>query len=370
MAGVNRDKAVFNFMMDCYVGYLETAFSACRMASAHSGRMTRAHSIVDASGVSLSTMANVRVIKEVAKIGTSYYPEIMRKVTIVNMPWAFAAVWKLVAPLLPEQTRQKVAIYGSDFLPSLLDDIDEADLPAFLGGKKDDAELSVPRAAPIPAESRIGGFAIGCQAYSFNRFTLFEAIEKTELTGSKVIEFFPGQALSPDQRAVKWDHNAGDDVIATVKAKLAKHGIRAVNYGVVGVPKDEAGARKIFEFAKKMELYAITTESTESIDTIEKLVKEFDVRVGYHNHPVQPKNPNYKVWDPNYILASVKRPVDSITMSTPNCFHGSSAGLLALTTWISWPLTTSTSSSALSGLDFLLVTVPENRPWVESYLTR
>lgn len=157
-------------------------------------------------------------------------------------------------------------------------------------------------AAPIPAESRIGGFAIGCQAYSFNRFTLFEAIEKTELTGSKVIEFYPGQALSPDQRAVKWDHNAGDDVIATVKAKLAKHGIRAVNYGVVGVPKDEAGARKIFEFAKKMELYAITTESTESIDTIEKLVKEFDVRVGYHNHPVQPKNPNYKVWDPNYIL--------------------------------------------------------------------
>ncbi len=161
-------------------------------------------------------------------------------------------------------------------------------------------------AAPIPAESRIGGFAIGCQAYSFNRFTLFEAIEKTELTGSKVIEFYPGQALSPDQRAVKWDHNAGDDVIATVKAKLAKHGIRAVNYGVVGVPKDEAGARKIFEFAKKMELYAITTESTESIDTIEKLVKEFDVRVGYHNHPVQPKNPNYKVWDPNYILALVK----------------------------------------------------------------
>jgi hypothetical protein len=152
VAGVNRDKAVFNFMMDCYVGYLETAFSACRVASAHSGRMTRAHSIVDASGVSLSTMANVRVIKEVAKIGTSYYPEIMRKVTIVNLPWAFAAVWKLVAPLLPEQTRQKVAIYGSDFLPALLDDIDEADLPAFLGGKKDDAELNVPRAAPIPAE--------------------------------------------------------------------------------------------------------------------------------------------------------------------------------------------------------------------------
>ena len=161
-------------------------------------------------------------------------------------------------------------------------------------------------AAPIPDEFRIGGFAIGCQAYSFNRFTLFEAIEKTEQTGSKVVEFFPGQALSPDHRDIKWDHNASDETIALVKAKLAKHGIRGVNYGVVGIPKDEAGARKIFEFAKKMELYAITTESTESIDTIEKLVKEFDIRVAYHNHPRQPKNPNSKVWDPNYILELVK----------------------------------------------------------------
>ena len=161
-------------------------------------------------------------------------------------------------------------------------------------------------AAPIPDENRVGGFAIGCQAYSFNRFTLFEAIEKTEQTGSKVIEFFPGQALSPEQRAVKWDHNSSDEIITQVKAKLVKHGIRGVNYGVVGIPIDEAGARKVFEFAKKLGLYGVTTESTESIEIIDKLVKEYDIRVGYHNHPRQADNPNYKVWDPNYILALVK----------------------------------------------------------------
>ena len=32
-------------------------------------------------------------------------------------------------------------------------------------------------AAPIPDDSKIGGFAIGCQAYSFNRFSVSEAIE-------------------------------------------------------------------------------------------------------------------------------------------------------------------------------------------------
>ena len=53
-------------------------------------------------------------------------------------------------------------------------------------------------AAPIPADARVGGFAIGCQAYSFNRFSAFEAIEKTEQTGGKIIEFYPGQRLSKE----------------------------------------------------------------------------------------------------------------------------------------------------------------------------
>lgn len=158
----------------------------------------------------------------------------------------------------------------------------------------------------IPDEYKTGGFAIGCQAYTFNRFSVFEAIEKTAHAGAKVIEFYPGQKLSKEEPAVGWDHNVSDEVIAKVKAKLAEHKIMAVNYGVVGIPKDEAAARKIFAFAKKMGMRGITTESTESIDTIEKLVKEYDLVVGYHNHPRQPNNPNYKVWDPNYIVELTK----------------------------------------------------------------
>ncbi|MBM3840988.1 MAG: sugar phosphate isomerase/epimerase [Verrucomicrobia bacterium] len=162
------------------------------------------------------------------------------------------------------------------------------------------------RGEKIPDEFKIGGFAIGAQAYTFNRFSVFEAIEKTAAAGGKVIEFYPGQKLSADDPSVKWDHNASEEIIQKVKDKLAKHKIKAVNYGVVGIPKDEAAARKIFEFAKTLGLYAVTTESTDSIDTIEKMVKEFDIKVAYHNHPRQPRNPNYKVWDPNYILSLVK----------------------------------------------------------------
>jgi sugar phosphate isomerase/epimerase len=159
---------------------------------------------------------------------------------------------------------------------------------------------------PIPKEYGTGGFFIGCQAYTFNRFTVFEAIEKTALAGGKVIEFYPGQKLSKDEPNVSWDHNASDELIKKVQDKLAQHKIKAVNYGVVAIPKDEAEARKIFEFGKKMGLRAVTTESVEALDTIEKMVKEYDIMVGFHDHPRQPNRPSYQMWDPNYVLSVVK----------------------------------------------------------------
>ena len=160
-------------------------------------------------------------------------------------------------------------------------------------------------AAPIPEDCKISGFALGCQAYTFNRFTAFEAVEKTALAGGKIIEFYPGQKLSAEQPELKLHHDASDATIAAVKAKLAQHGVRAVNYGVVG-GKDAAEWRKIFEFAKKLDLYGITTEDVGHLDDIEKLVKEFDIRVGYHEHARRADNPNYKLWDPNYVLSLVK----------------------------------------------------------------
>jgi sugar phosphate isomerase/epimerase len=168
------------------------------------------------------------------------------------------------------------------------------------------ASLSLRAENKIPDEYKTGGFFIGCQAYTFNHFSVFEAIEKTAQAGGKVIEFFPGQKLSKEEPDVKWDHNASPEVIQKVKDKLAQYHLKAVNYGVVDIPKDEAEARKLFEWAKTMGLRAITTESVDAIDTIEKMVKEYDIMVGFHDHPKRPEDPNYRMWDPNYILSVVK----------------------------------------------------------------
>jgi hypothetical protein len=96
------------------------------------------------------------------------------------------------------------------------------------------------------------------------------------------------------------------EIIQKVKDKLAQHHLKAVNYGVVGIPKDEAAREKSSSSPKNSAFTALPRSRSESIDTIEKLVKEFDVRVGFHDHPKRADNPNYKMWDPHYILSVVK----------------------------------------------------------------
>src|SRR5579862_2069855 len=68
----------------------------------------------------------------------------------------------------------------------------------------------------LPDEIKISGFAVGCQAYTFNRFSVFEAIEKTAQAGGKTIEFYPGQKFSEDEPNLKWDHHATPEMIEKV----------------------------------------------------------------------------------------------------------------------------------------------------------
>ena len=161
-------------------------------------------------------------------------------------------------------------------------------------------------APPIPDDLKVGGFAVGCQAYTFNKFSVFEAIEKTAFSGGKVIEFYPGQKLSKEEPDVKFSHDAAPEVWEKVKAKCKEHGITPIGYGVVGLSPDEKVSRKVFEFAKAMGLRVINTESVDALDTAEKLVKEYDIKVGIHDHPKRPNDPTYKVWDPNYVLEVTK----------------------------------------------------------------
>src|SRR5438093_1356092 len=90
------------------------------------------------------------------------------------------------------------------------------------------AALGTFAATPLSDDLKQGGFAIGPQAYSFNRFTAFEAIEKAQQAGAKCIEFYPGQKLSKEKPDAKLHHTMSDADFAALQAKLAQHGVKAV----------------------------------------------------------------------------------------------------------------------------------------------
>ena len=63
--------------------------------------------------------------------------------------------------------------------------------------------------APVGrASAKAPEWKLAVQAYTFNRFTFFEAIEKAKAAGVKYIEAYPGQRLSPEKRNVSFDHDA------------------------------------------------------------------------------------------------------------------------------------------------------------------
>ena len=159
----------------------------------------------------------------------------------------------------------------------------------------------------IPKSALQGGFAVGPQSWTFRVFDVLTAIDKAAQAGAKAIELFPGQALSASDSKSKFGHDSTDEQVKLVKNHLASKEIQPVAYGVVGLSKDEKSSRKVFEFCKTMGIGIINSEPpAEALDTIEKLVREYDIKVGFHNHPKSEKNPNYLHWNPEWVLSVVK----------------------------------------------------------------
>ena len=150
---------------------------------------------------------------------------------------------------------------------------------------------------------RAEGYESGVSAYSFRQDTAFEAIEKTRACGGEVIEFFLWQKLSPEHPDVILNQDLPDEHLAALKAKLQACGIRAVNAYFGDIGKTEADTRKLFGFAKKLGLRGLTGEPpVERLDLIERLVKEYDVQLCFHNHAKDAAKPEYRNWDPAYLM--------------------------------------------------------------------
>lgn len=148
----------------------------------------------------------------------------------------------------------------------------------------------------------IGKFRVGIQTYTFRGDTFQIAVARISALKVKYVEAYPGQPLSASMPGVTVGPGMSPDARQKMRQILDSRGVILHNFGVVGLPNNEAECRKVFDFAKEMGIQIIVSEPEDAaFPLIERLVKEYGIRVAIHNHA---KPSHY--WDPNVVLANVK----------------------------------------------------------------
>ena len=93
--------------------------------------------VLDANGIGITSLFGPikGFVKLASDIGQDYYPEMLGKMTIVNVGFLFRAVWSLVKSFIDPKTQNKINLLKSSYTDDLLVLIDAENLPHFFGGK-------------------------------------------------------------------------------------------------------------------------------------------------------------------------------------------------------------------------------------------
>lgn len=157
--------------------------------------------------------------------------------------------------------------------------------------------------APPPTAAEKLGWTLAVHSYTFRLFTIYDAIDKTAALGVKHMSLSGSVLLDKDAKPVSSVGLADKDMEA-IKARMLSAGIRwpFVNMGVVQLTTNEVKSRKVFEFARKWGIDTLVAEpADEALDLVEKLCKEYHIKVAIHDHP---KPSHY--WNPDTVLAAIK----------------------------------------------------------------
>lgn len=94
--------------------------------------------IMDLEGIQLKKVFNSDfrgVLKKITKATSAYFPETLGKIYILNAPFYFRFIWKVIQYWIDEKTRERFEIFSDGAEETLKEIIDERDLPDFFGGK-------------------------------------------------------------------------------------------------------------------------------------------------------------------------------------------------------------------------------------------
>src|SRR5680860_751397 len=82
------------------------------------------------------------------------------------------------------------------------------------------------------------GWKLGSQAYTFNHFTFFEAVEKIKEANLEYVEAFPGQTIGGGIER-EMDFKKEYEKKKQILKKLDDEGVQLLSFGVVGVGNTE-----------------------------------------------------------------------------------------------------------------------------------
>ncbi len=142
------------------------------------------------------------------------------------------------------------------------------------------------------------GWRVGPAAWSFNKFTFFEAVDKTAALGLHYIEAFEGQRISKDLDE-KMGPGLPDPVLEQVRSKLKGSGVTLTSIYLHELSGDEQAARRAFDFCRKLGIETIVCEPPpEALNLLERLCDEYGVNLAIHNHP----RGKSRYWHPQEVL--------------------------------------------------------------------
>lgn len=144
------------------------------------------------------------------------------------------------------------------------------------------------------------GWRLAIQSYTFHRFTVVEALEKTQELGVKYIEIYPGHKLGGKWGDRTFGFELDEATRKELKALAASKGIKIIATGVFTTNNSDDWEKQ-FAFAKDMGMEFITCEpALKDWDLIETLVKKYKIKISVHNHP-QPSD----YWKPELLLSAI-----------------------------------------------------------------
>ncbi|XP_020259667.1 phosphatidylinositol/phosphatidylcholine transfer protein SFH11 isoform X1 [Asparagus officinalis] len=113
---------------------LNFRFPACSLAAKrHIASVT---TILDVEGVGAHSFSKParELFLEIQKIDSSYYPETLHKLYIINAGPGFRMLWKALNTFMEARTLSKIQVLGGKYQSKLLEAVDPSNLPEFLGG--------------------------------------------------------------------------------------------------------------------------------------------------------------------------------------------------------------------------------------------